>query len=375
MKFNSELPIHERIAEHRKQKRKRRCIVLLVFVFITVSFAAGLGKHLFQGNTDEKENREFSGSGQYQQQYAEGENEVISGNNDKPTALQEDSGSNSDTGEQNKYAYRSVMGDGIEYRDTNEKAREKDVRILKRNIENYIKEFQGQYGTYYINLNNGSEFGINNKDEYIAASTVKIPLNLYLFKNIENGSVNPEGLMTYTQKDYEGGTGSIQFEAVGSKYTIRELSKLSIEASDNIATNMLIRLLGRKKFKDYMNELDGTVLDYSSDIYSNISCPRDMALYMKKVYEFYCSNEKLGGELMNYFENTIFNERIPKLLPKEVRVAHKIGTQEDAFHDVGIVFTGEPYIISIMSKNVHDQAEAYDIIANISKKVYDFVVN
>jgi beta-lactamase class A len=372
MKFNSELPIHERIAKYRNRKRKRRRIVLLIFVFIIVSCGAGLSKHLSERNTAEKENGKLPDTGQYQQ-YVEDENEMAGDNNDKPDALQEGPDNKSAGKEKNEYVYRSVTGNGIEYRNTNEKAGKKDVSILKRSIENYIKEFQGQYGIYYINLNDGSEFGINDKDEYMAASTIKIPLNLYLFKNIEDGLINPEDLMTYTQEDYEGGTGSIQFEEIGSEYTIRELSKLSIEVSDNIATNMLIRLLDRKKFKDYMNEQDGIVLDYSIDIYRNVSCPKDMALYMKKVYEFYRNNEKLGGELMNYFENTVFNDRIPKLLPKEVRVAHKVGTQVKTFNDVAIVFANEPYIISIMSKNIEDQAEAYDVIANISKKVYDFV--
>jgi beta-lactamase class A len=372
MKFNSELPIHERIAEYRNRKRKRRRIVLLIFVFIIVSCGAGLSKHLSERNTAEKENGKLPDTGQYQQ-YIEDENEMAGDNNDKPDVLQEGPDNKSAGKKKNEYVYRSVIGNGIEYRNTNEKAGKKDVSALKRSIENYIKEFQGQYGIYYINLNDGSEFGINDKDEYMAASTIKIPLNLYLFKNIEDGLINPEDLMTYTQEDYEGGTGSIQFEEIGSEYTIRELSKLSIEVSDNIATNMLIRLLDRKKFKDYMNEQDGIVLDYSIDIYRNVSCPKDMALYMKKVYEFYRSNEKLGGELMNYFENTVFNDRIPKLLPKEVRVAHKVGTQVKTFNDVAIVFANEPYIISIMSKNIEDQAEAYDVIANISKKVYDFV--
>ena len=50
----------------------------------------------------------------------------------------------------------------------------------------------------------------------------------------------------------------------------------------------------------------------------------------------------------------------------------KIGNWPDtSYHDVGIVFSDRPYIISIMSKNI-DVSEVYKVIANISKKVYDF---
>jgi beta-lactamase class A len=110
----------------------------------------------------------------------------------------------------------------------------------------------------------------------------------------------------------------------------------------------------------------------------NISCPKDMALYMKRVYEFSKSNKVLGGQLINYLENTVFNDRIPKLLPKSVKVAHKIGNYWDeewgmAFHDVGIIYTKKPYILAVMSRNVND-SEAFNVIAAISKKVYDFQV-
>lgn len=241
---------------------------------------------------------------------------------------------------------------------------------LRNELKEYISGFKGEYGIFFIDLNTSIGFGIGGSDEYIAASTIKIPLNLYLYKKIADGTVNPQNTIEYLQEDYEEGTGRIQFEEFGKKYDLRELSMLSIVISDNVAANMLIRFLGRYNFKNYMREIGGTTVVYEE----NISCPRDMAIYMKRVYEFYGNNKILGKQLMDCLEKTIYNDRIPRLLPSEVRVAHKVGNwPPSSYSDIGIVFAVRPYVISIMSKDVASQEEAYKVIAHISRKAYDYV--
>jgi beta-lactamase class A len=174
-------------------------------------------------------------------------------------------------------------------------------------------------------------------------------------------------MLTYERKDYETGTGIIQKSSFGKRYTVRELSKKSIEISDNVATNMLLRLLGMDNVKNYMRQLGGTVVVDDQ----NVTCPEDMGIYMREVYSFYKQDKTLGNELMGYFLNTTSSDRIPALLPKNVKIAHKIGNQVKTMNDVGIVFSREPYIISILSKDVNEN-EAVGVIAEISKKVYDF---
>ncbi|RCX17941.1 beta-lactamase class A [Anaerobacterium chartisolvens] len=239
---------------------------------------------------------------------------------------------------------------------------------FKSELEDYVSTFKGQYGIYFWDLNTDISFGINESDEYLAASTVKIPINLYLFNKIKDGEIDPEEKLVYTKStDYEAGTGRIQYQNDGTEYTIRELSALSIRESDNVAVNMLIRKLDRQNYKDYMKQSGGVVVTEKNE-----SCPSDMALYMKAIYDFYNENPDVGGELIDSLQSTIYNDRIPKLLPKAVKVAHKVGNQLGALHDIGLVFADRPYVIAIMSKNINEE-EGYDVIANISKKVYDFV--
>ena len=220
---------------------------------------------------------------------------------------------------------------------------------------------------YFCDLTTGQEFGINDEDQFTSASCEKVPINLYLYQQIQSGAVNPQATLTYTQADYEDGTGSIQYQKVGTQYTIDELSRLSIVQSDNVAANMLIRFLGMQNIKNYMRQVGGQVVVDDQ----NVSCPRDMGLYMKLVYDFYENGGALGNELMNDFLNTeLYNNRLPALLPKSVKVAHKIGNEVGVINDVGIVFANKPYIVAVMSQDVNEK-EAPPVIANISRMVYE----
>lgn len=330
MSFDSSLPLKERILKRRKQKKFRLITsVLLIISFIIAGIAA---QNIYSKKTQTAMKNEIS--------LVESQEKIIK-----------------------LPAENAITNTQVQSVSTS-----KDNDKLKNKLESYISEFEGKFGIHYINLVDNDEFGINDADEFVAASTIKIPLNLYLYKKVTEGAINYNESIKYLKEDYEDGAGEIQYAEFGKNYSVKELSKLSIVCSDNVAANMLIRLVGLKNLKDYMKDLGGLVVSDNE----NISCPKDMALYMKLTYEF-CNNTQIpGNELMGYFTNTEFSDRIPELLPKGLKVAHKIGNQIGYVHDVGIVFTDKPYVLAIMSKDV-DEKEAYTAITNISKKVYDFV--
>jgi len=244
------------------------------------------------------------------------------------------------------------------------------LEALKEDLEAYISEQDGKYGVYYIKLATGEEFGINDRDEYIAASTTKLPMNLLLYRKIASGEVDPDSMLTYIEKDFEAGTGIIQESPYGTEYTVRETARLSIVYSDNCGINMIIRLLGIDNIRKYMKDLGGTVY-YGSN---HRSCPYDLALYAAELYRFYLESPEIAGLLVEDLQNTKWNDRINKFLPADVKVSHKIGNFMNVYNDVGIVFASEPYAVAVMSENV-EHAVASDVIGEISKRIYDFVEN
>lgn len=243
----------------------------------------------------------------------------------------------------------------------------KDYAPLINDIKQYCSNKKGTYGVYFKSLTNDGEFGINENEEYVAASTVKLPVNLYLFQQAIEGKVNLEDKMEYIQEDYEEGCGSIQYGKIGVSYKLRDLSKLSIEESDNVAVNMLIRYLGRENICSFREK----IVNHPVPRDKNVSSPKDMALYLQYLLDLSKKHPNEGQELLTYLKNTEYNDRIPVYLPKDVQVAHKIGNQVGAVHDVGIVFAKKPFIISIMSKDVNE-SQANEVIASITEMVYEF---
>ncbi|MBN2853462.1 MAG: serine hydrolase [Clostridia bacterium] len=243
------------------------------------------------------------------------------------------------------------------------------VNDLYEYLQSYLATYSGDYGLYFYNLSTDEHFGIMDKDKYIAASLSKVPINLYLYTLVEKGTVNLDTKVAYTEQDVEKGTGKIINEPFGTEYTLRELSKLSIEISDNCAINMIIRTVGKENFINYMNSL-GAVIDY----HTYRTCPYDMYLYFKELYRLYESNQAIYGELMGYLKNTVYNDKIPALLPKTVEVAHKIGDYFEipSHNDAGIIFTEQPYILTLLCNEVNS-AQALEIMQNASKVIYDFV--
>ncbi|MFZ5985705.1 MAG: serine hydrolase [Bacillota bacterium] len=364
MGFDRNLPLKDRLKKRRRQKRARQYFMMAVILVIGLAFIV----YSSGAKTDDKDTNAAL--------MRENSEDYIITEPEEDVSFPASNGS--DTVEIEDPDTDDVVNVGDENEiDTSVPAAEEtlaqenkiDYSALRSELESYISKYKGQYGIYYIDLTGNDEFGINAEGEYKAASTFKLPLNLYMYKRIKEGKVNPEGTLKYTRADYEDGAGIIRYKDYGQTYTIRELCRLSVVYSDNVAVNMLLRFVGKQNVKNYMREMGGKVVADNK----NITSPKDMALYLKKLYEFYQNEGQLGKEMMNNFINTEFRDRLPKLLPEDLKIAHKTGNLIGIVHDIGIVFTDKPYVIVVMSKDVVSDQEANDVIANISKKVYDYV--
>lgn len=120
---------------------------------------------------------------------------------------------------------------------------------------------------------------------------------------VDAGKINLNEKLTYGSRHYYGGSGNIQFEKVGSTYTIRELVRRSIAYSDNIAFIMLNEKVGRQNTINYMKKLGGT---YTYPQGKSITSAWDLSIYATKLYNYAQKNEN-GKELVKYLKSTIYN--------------------------------------------------------------------
>lgn len=247
-----------------------------------------------------------------------------------------------------------------------------DYAPLREKINQLTAGKQGVYGIYLKDLETGQVLNINGDRAFTAASTYKVPLNLFLYEKIIAGKVDPNSTIKYQPSDYEEGTGILQGEPYGKEFPIKYLSEISITVSDNIAKNMLERYLGgREEVLKYMAGLEAKTKSTEPYV-NNLTSPHDLTIYMEEVMKMNAKYPEIAGKMMDDLMHTIYNDRINPLLPKDVKIAHKIGTQVNVLNDTGIIFHKKrPYILSIMTDKIN-YGEAYPTIQNISKAIYDF---
>ncbi|MDF2879790.1 MAG: hypothetical protein K0R54_347 [Clostridiaceae bacterium] len=237
---------------------------------------------------------------------------------------------------------------------------------LKSKIEDTVGSNIDNVALVYYDINSGTSIKINENDSYLAASTVKVPINMLLYDMIYKGQINVSEKLTYTSEDYEDGAGILQGQDLSQPRSLSNLSMYSIVYSDNIAINMLLDRVGIDNRYDYLESLVGHSVNHND----NYTTADDSFKILKRLYEN-PDNNPYYETLINLMKNTVYHDRIDRLIPQQI-VAHKIGDYNEYVNDIGIVFTKNPYILVIFTKNT---TNANELIGQVSKVIYDNVID
>ncbi|MGG7176813.1 serine hydrolase [Clostridium paraputrificum] len=249
--------------------------------------------------------------------------------------------------------------------DIKKKEREEADKItdkIKEKVEAILGSNKEAYGIYYYDLTTGSEYVLNENKEFEAASTVKVPIAMMVADKIKNKELSKTDKIAYEEYDYEGGAGVLQGDIkVNQKISIDELLKDMIVESDNIATNMLKRVVGSKD--EYISKITGIEMNN----HNNLLTPKQEKIILQNLYERQFDNP-MYSEIIELMKNTSSHDRLDKYIPYE-KVAHKIGDYADYINDIGIIYTDKPYILCVCTKGEGEKGR--ENIASISKAIYD----
>lgn len=265
------------------------------------------------------------------------------------------------------------------------------LAALNTSIQTLLDAKDGRYSVCYMNLNNSETLGYKQTEPMVSASSIKIAYNTYLYKKAAEGTLSMDESMVYNAAPYpdgdlETGTGTIQTSADGTKYTLSQLTNLSITISDNCATNMILRYLGGIDTvnEEYMAPISAVVnyrvpvtyTDYAGTAQSGRqrTSASDLAMYAANLYTLNkaapASYEKLIADLCT----TEYSWGIPAGVPGNYKVAHKVGFNPayGSNNDVGIVFAQEDYVLCVMTESGSD-ADGQAVIGQVSKLVSDYI--
>lgn len=210
--------------------------------------------------------------------------------------------------------------------------------------------FNGDVGVTYVDLTTGKQLSVNGKKEFYSASTIKVPLAMMVADKVQAGSLKWDDQLTFNEKeDYEDGTGII-INNIQPNYSLRTLQEYSITYSDNIAKNMLYDTFGgdvaakKALYAHFLQkETDWDDAKFTSE---------DAAKILKILFEEKSSNSEYQT-IYNYMKNTVFHERM-ETPTTSGKVAHKIGSYAGFLHDIGILETEHPFILTIFTNGETD---------------------
>lgn len=232
-------------------------------------------------------------------------------------------------------------------------------------------------GVFIYDLDTTNYLSLNGENPFSAASTIKVPVLVAFFQDVEAGRIKLDDVLTMKENDIATGSGDMQFQPVGTEYTALETATKMIIISDNTATNMLIRKLGgahalNRRFQSWgltstairnpLPDLEGT----------NTTSPRDLVTLMTLVSYGELLSLRSRDQMLHIMERTQTNTLLPQGNGPGAQIAHKTGDIGSMVGDVGLVDmpNGKRYSITVLVQRPHNDSRAQELIRQIARKAY-----
>ncbi len=269
-----------------------------------------------------------------------------------------------------------------------------DQLSLESRINAEVYSFSGKIGLY-ANDFKGNIIEINSGEKFETASTIKTFILAELYRQIHEGKIDPEQVLKYDKENFVVGSGILRDLDYGVEMTVKSIATLMIIISDNIATNMMIDLLGIDNINNTCEDLGfkDTVLHNKLDFdkYSKLgtTTPRDYGKFFEKLYKKELWSEEASEEMLEIFKKQHYNTMLTRDLPQYyldsentgdeelIYIASKSGSMNACRNDGGIVSTPYgAYAIALFTKEFmdslyYDDHESYRFGGKVTRLMFD----
>ncbi len=254
------------------------------------------------------------------------------------------------------------------------------VQSLNLELRHLAARLPASSAVEVLDLSTGFRAGYNANSPMPAASTIKVPVMVEVFHQLEAGRFDLNRRVTLRASDKDYGSGVLCDAPAGSTYSVSDLLSKMIDISDNTATNMLIRLVGRHRINATMADLGLYRTHLSSDVRTSSwsvrsalrSSPADMVRLLAMMARRQLIDEWSSNEMISILEEDQINTLLPEPLPVDVPIAHKTGSFFDTLNDVGIVFEEDaPYVIAVMTTHLPSLSTGRSFIRSLSLMAFE----
>lgn len=268
---------------------------------------------------------------------------------------------------------------------------------LKDQINSKLAEQPGNFAVAFKDLSTGDSLLINEQEFFHAASTMKTPVMIEVYKQAAAGrfslndfvvlknefkSIVDSSLFSLNPKDE---SDTALYQHLGEKMPLYNLVYDMIIRSSNLATNTVIEMVNARNVTQTMRQLGANKIQVLRGVedskafdkgLNNVTTANDLMVIYEKMAKGEIVDSASSQAMIKILLNQEFNEIIPARLPRDVKVAHKTGNITHVLHDSGIVFlpNGKKYVLVILSKNLQNEANAQKAMAEVSEMIYQYAI-
>ena len=249
---------------------------------------------------------------------------------------------------------------------------------LKNRLLSLAEEYKKITPSIYVWEYGGKSYvNINGDEPYSAASIIKLPVLIEMFRAIEAGKFKLDDKMMLEDFYRASGSGKLQYSQGGREHTLDYLARIMIENSDNSSTNMIISKIGgmheiNKAMKrwglktthlnTWLPDLDGT----------NVTTAKEMAKMLYNIDSTNFISNESKKQMADYLGHVKNNRLLQAGLPNDAILLHKTGDIGFMLGDAGIVKTsnGKKYIVVVMAKRPYNHHQGKEFIVKASEILY-----
>jgi beta-lactamase class A len=243
----------------------------------------------------------------------------------------------------------------------------------------------------------GQHFRYRSERWFHAASTIKVAVLLGVFAAIHRGKLIPQSRLHVRNRfrsAYDGRSFRVLSErdadsevqaAIGKTMRVSELARHMIVRSSNLATNLLLDLLGIAFLQKVLDEYGLTGIDLRRGVEDEIAFEHGinnrvtadgLGQLLRLIAEERAFTPDLSRAMLEILHDQEFRSGIPAGLPATARVAHKTGEISTIAHDAGVVYLPKrkPYIVAILTEWEPETTGRSPTIAAASYMVYAHIM-
>ncbi|MEH2244563.1 serine hydrolase [Nostoc sp.] len=235
-------------------------------------------------------------------------------------------------------------------------------------------------GMFFLDIETGNYLNINGEKVFPTASTIKYPILIALFEQVDAGRIKLDEKLVMRRDLVASGSGDLQYKRSGIKLSVMETVNKMITISDNTASNMIIdRLGGKAKLNERFHTwgLKNTVIrnmlgDFRG---TNTTSPADLVRLSALVDQHKLISEGSQFQVLDILRHCHNNKLLAAGVGKGGTIAHKTGDIGFLVGDAGIISlpNGKHYLAGIFVIRPHDDERGREFVRQVSRIVYQYL--